>query len=129
MNIRENDHALCRNFIILNLFFSLSPPPTHPLPMLNTPISLQVDTNILNVDMAALGNAAPVATGDPTICSGCRAYLSIVSILRRSTRSSATTTTATCPMNQSTHGVGATDGFASRYQGKAGREPEEINEC
>lgn len=40
-----------------------------------------MDTNILNVDMAALGNAAPFATGDPTICSGCRACLSTVSIL------------------------------------------------
>ncbi|CAM9807916.1 unnamed protein product, partial [Laminaria digitata] len=41
----------------------------------------KVDTNILNVDMAALGNAAPYATGDPTICSGCRACLSAVSVL------------------------------------------------
>ena len=31
--------------------------------------------------MAALGNAAPYATGDPTICSGCRACLSAVSVL------------------------------------------------
>lgn len=35
----------------------------------------------MNVDMAALGNAAPYATGDPTICSGCRACLSAVSVL------------------------------------------------
>lgn len=32
--------------------------------------------------MAALGNAAPFATGDPTFCSDCRACLSIVSVLR-----------------------------------------------
>lgn len=31
--------------------------------------------------MAALGDAAPYATGDPTICSGCRACLSAVSML------------------------------------------------
>lgn len=32
--------------------------------------------------MAALGNAAPLATGDPTFCSGCGACLSSLSILR-----------------------------------------------
>lgn len=32
--------------------------------------------------MAALGNAAPLATGDPTFCSGCGACLSALSILR-----------------------------------------------
>lgn len=42
----------------------------------------QVNTNILNVDMAALGNAAPFATGDPSFCRGCGACLSAVSILR-----------------------------------------------
>lgn len=31
--------------------------------------------------MAALGDAAPYATGDPTICRGCRACLSAVSLL------------------------------------------------
>ncbi|CAN0424007.1 unnamed protein product, partial [Scytosiphon promiscuus] len=41
----------------------------------------QVDTNILNVDMAALSDSAPYATGDPTLCSSCRACLSAVSIL------------------------------------------------
>lgn len=41
----------------------------------------QVDTNILNVDMAALSDEAPYATGDPTVCSGCQACLSAVSIL------------------------------------------------
>jgi len=41
----------------------------------------QVDTNILNVDMAALGNEASIATGDPALCSGCRACLSAVSTL------------------------------------------------
>ena len=40
-----------------------------------------MDTNILNIDMAALGDAAPFATGDPTICKGCRGCLSAVSIL------------------------------------------------
>lgn len=42
----------------------------------------QVDTNILNVDMAALGDAASIATGDPTLCAGCRACLSAVSTLK-----------------------------------------------
>lgn len=32
--------------------------------------------------MAALGDAAPFATGDPTICKGCGACLSAVSILK-----------------------------------------------
>eukprot|EP00752_Nemacystus_decipiens_P004090 g3743.t1 len=41
----------------------------------------KVDTNILNVDMAALGDAAAYATGDPSLCRGCRACLSAVSIL------------------------------------------------
>lgn len=50
----------------------------HLYPAVLTP---QVDTNILNVDMAALGNAAPYATGDATICSDCRACLSAVSVL------------------------------------------------
>lgn len=31
--------------------------------------------------MAALGNAAPIATGDPTFCTGCHACLSAVSII------------------------------------------------
>lgn len=40
-----------------------------------------MDTNILNVDMAALGDAVAYATGDPNLCRGCRACLSAVSIL------------------------------------------------
>lgn len=57
--------------------------PTPPSRSLSRNVTTQqVDTNILNVDMAALGNAAPVATGDPIFCSGCRACLSVVSILR-----------------------------------------------
>lgn len=40
-----------------------------------------MDTNILNVDMAALGDAAAYATGDASLCGGCRACLSAVSIL------------------------------------------------
>lgn len=31
--------------------------------------------------MAALSDEAPYATGDPTVCSGCQACLSAVSIL------------------------------------------------
>lgn len=44
-----------------------------------------MDTNILNVDMAALTDSAPYATGDPTLCTGCRACLSAVSILTPAT--------------------------------------------
>eukprot|EP00904_Undaria_pinnatifida_P010400 jgi/Undpi1/6490/HiC_scaffold_20.g08969.m1 len=44
--------------------------------------------------MAALGNAAPYATGDPTICSGCRACLSAVSVLTPVPNTPTTTTTA-----------------------------------
>ncbi|CAN0285268.1 unnamed protein product, partial [Hapterophycus canaliculatus] len=35
--------------------------------------------------MAALSDSAPYATGDPTLCSGCRACLSAVSILAPAT--------------------------------------------
>ena len=41
----------------------------------------QIDTNILNVDMAAPSDEAPYATGGPILCSGCQACLSAVSIL------------------------------------------------
>eukprot|EP00752_Nemacystus_decipiens_P010437 g9299.t1 len=41
----------------------------------------KIDTNVLNVDMAALSDETPYATGDPIACSGCRAYLSAVSVL------------------------------------------------
>lgn len=75
----------------------------------------KVDTNILNVDMAALGNAAPYATGDPTICSGCRACLSAVSILapvpNKPTTAAATSTAAA-----------ATAAAAERQSALAGKE-------
>lgn len=63
-----------------------------------------MDTNILNVDMAALGDAAPYATGDPTICSGCRACLSAVSLLVPAT----TATTAGVAAPPASKGGGST---------------------
>ncbi|CAM9885732.1 unnamed protein product [Ectocarpus sp. 6 AP-2014] len=56
-------------------------PPQAPAPPPSRTWTRKVDTNILNVDMAALGNAAPYATGDATICNDCRACLSAVSVL------------------------------------------------
>ncbi|CAN0361531.1 unnamed protein product, partial [Ectocarpus sp. 12 AP-2014] len=56
-------------------------PPQAPAPPRSRTWTRKVDTNILNVDMAALGNAAPYATGDATICGDCRACLSAVSVL------------------------------------------------
>lgn len=116
----KNTFALPRCFclptIFLNIFLlagkevrELPPPSSPPSPkqMQYTehnlyypgPFSLihhrQVDTNILNIDMAALGNAAPFATGDPTICSGCRACLSDVSILNPARTDNASDTTQT----------------------------------
>lgn len=46
----------------------------------------------MNLDMAALGDAAPFATGDPTICGGCRACLSAVSVLTPAGNNTGTTT-------------------------------------
>lgn len=71
-----------------------TPPPPVVLVSFKITHNNKVDTNILNVDMAALGNAAPYATGDPTICSGCRACLSAVSVLTPVPNTPTTTTTA-----------------------------------
>lgn len=53
--------------------------------------------------MAALGDAAPYATGDPTICSGCRACLSAVSMLIPAT--TGTTGVAASPAGKSEGGA------------------------
>lgn len=82
-----------------------------------------MDTNILNVDMAALGDAAPFATGDPTFCSGCHACLSAVSILRPCTRTGGAIGASSADQSQPTTATAtATAGAVESGKGK-GKPP------
>lgn len=73
--------------------------------------------------MAALGDAAPFATGDPTFCSGCHACLSAVSILRPCTRTGGAIGASSADQSQPTTATAtATAGAVESGKGK-GKPP------
>lgn len=95
----------------------MRPPP--PPPTVDNNIH-QVDTNILNVDMAALGRAAPFATGDPTICGKCRACLSSVSIINLARNVGGTAAAAAAVGAGVGVGAGVSAGASTSAQGNVG---------